>query len=87
MKSTIVSIALALTTFVPAALAGDIPTSGDSFIAIGNPANFGTSPTLNVGGAGPYRTLIQFDLGSLPAGTTAASVAKAFSPSSASSTW
>ena len=77
MKSTIISVALALASFAPAALAGDIPTSGDAFIAIGNPANFGTSSTLNVGGAGPYRTLIQFDLGSLPAGTTAASVAKA----------
>jgi hypothetical protein len=54
-----------------------LPTLGDTFVAAGNLNNFSTSPTINVGGAGAYQGLIQFDTTALPAGITGASVAKA----------
>ena len=74
MKSRIFGTALVLAT---ACLADGLLPAGDSFYAPGNLGNFGTSPTINVGGAGAYRGLIQFDLATLPPGTTAAGVAHA----------
>jgi hypothetical protein len=54
-----------------------LPVSGDTFVAPGTAANYSTSPTVNVGGAGDYQGLISFDLSALPAGTTSANVSKA----------
>jgi hypothetical protein len=59
------------------ALAQNLPVSGDTFVSPGTTANYSTSPTVNVGGAGSYQGLIQFDLSGLPAGITSASVSKA----------
>ena len=49
---------------------------GDAHVSSAQPAvNSGTLSNLNVGGG--YTALVQFDLGMLPAGTTAAQIAKA----------
>jgi hypothetical protein len=60
-----------------AASAQTLAVSGDTFVSPGTTANYSTSPTVNVGGAGNYQGLIQFDLSGLPAGTSSASVSKA----------
>ena len=60
-----------------ALLAQSLHTTADTLVAAGNNVNFGSSPTLNVGGVGPYQSLVQFDLSALPAGTTSANVSKA----------
>src|SRR5450756_1119155 len=77
MKQSIAVGMLALAGLIPASMAQSLPAAGDSFIAPGNASNFSTSPTINVGGAGGYQGLVQFDLAGLPAGTTAASITKA----------
>jgi hypothetical protein len=76
MKRTILLVALALASGLPAFSQSLLPL-GDTFVATGNLNNFSTSPTINVGGAGAYQGLIQFDTTALPAGITGASVAKA----------
>src|SRR5258708_29972392 len=76
MKRPILMAALALATITPAFSQSLLPL-GDTFVASGNLNNFSTSPTINVGGAGAYQGLIQFDTTALPAGITGASVAKA----------
>jgi hypothetical protein len=76
MKRIILMAALALATITPAFSQSLLPL-GDTFVAAGNLNNFSTSPTINVGGAGAYQGLIQFDTTALPAGITGASVAKA----------
>jgi hypothetical protein len=77
MKRIIALAAFMLAGIVPCTFAQTLPTLGDTFFASGNASNFGTSPTINVGGAGPYQGLIQFDLSSLPSPITGASVEKA----------
>jgi hypothetical protein len=77
MKRTIALAALVPARFTSAAYAQGLPTLGDTFFAQGNHSNFGTSPTINVGGAGSYQGLVQFDTAGLPSGITGASVAKA----------
>jgi hypothetical protein len=76
MKRTLALAALALATITPAFAQTLLPL-GDTFVASGNLNNFSTSPTINIGGAGAYQGLIQFDTTALPAGITGASVAKA----------
>ena len=49
----------------------------DSYVVPGSTSNYGSATTLNVGGASNDQALVQFDLTQLPAGTTAASIAKA----------
>src|SRR5579863_5117556 len=49
----------------------------DSFYAPGNVSNYGSLPTIDVGGTNPYYGLVQFDLSVLPSGTAGAQVAKA----------
>jgi hypothetical protein len=70
-------IASILATACANAFAQSLPTLGDTFISSGSTANYSTSPTINVGGAGNYEGLISFDLSALPAGTTSARIAKA----------
>ena len=77
MKRTSVLAAFALASLTSAVFAQSLPIVGDTFFAPANNTNFGTSPTINVGGAGAYQGLIQFDTSSLPAGITGANVAKA----------
>jgi hypothetical protein len=50
---------------------------GDAFILPGNANNYGGTVTVNVGGVSGFQGLFQFDLSTLPAGTTAASVSSA----------
>jgi hypothetical protein len=76
MKRTLALAALALAAIIPAFAQTLLPL-GDTFVASGNLNNFSTSPTINIGGAGAYQGLIQFDTTALPAGITGASVAKA----------
>ncbi len=77
MKRIIALAAFMLAGIVPCTLAQTLPTLGDTFFASGSASNFGTSPTINVGGAGPYQGLIQFDISALPSPLTGASVEKA----------
>src|SRR5947209_5284668 len=53
------------------------PLVGDASFATGNATNFGSTPTLNVGGALGFQGLLQFDFSKLPAGTTASQVSSA----------
>jgi hypothetical protein len=58
------------------ALALDAPLAADTYTSAALPANnFGALPTLNTGGGAT--SLLRFDLGTLPAGTTAARLVKA----------
>lgn len=61
------------------AFAQTAPVVQDSWVAT-NPAtatNYGSAVTINVGGASTDVALVQFDLSTLPAGTTAANIDKA----------
>jgi hypothetical protein len=65
-------------TLIPAiACAQYAPLTQDSYVAPGNATNFGSAATVNVGGPNAAEALVQFDLTTLPAGTTSANVAKA----------
>jgi hypothetical protein len=59
--------------------AQNVPLTQDSYV-VTSPAtanNYGPAATINVGGPNVGNALVQFDLTSLPAGTTAANIAKA----------
>jgi hypothetical protein len=75
MKRIIALAAFALTATLVSAQT--LPTLGDTFFAGGSASNFGTSPTINVGGAAAYEGLIQFDTSTLPSVITGAAVEKA----------
>src|SRR5260370_35146351 len=57
--------------------AQSVPLLGDAYIQPGSAINVGGTVTVNVGGVSGFQGLFQFDLGSLPPGTTAASVSGA----------
>jgi collagen type I alpha len=62
-----------------AAIAQTVPISQDSYV-VTSPAtanNYGTAATINVGGTAVDQGLVQFDLSTLPTGTTAGNIAKA----------
>lgn len=68
--------ALCLLLWSPAALAVQATVVADAHVSSAQPdVNSGTLSNLNVGGG--YTTLIQFDLGVLPSGTTAAQITRA----------
>ena len=74
MMKTLTAILLAACALP--AFAVDAPASADTYLNSAQPANnFGALPNLSVGGTN--RTLINYDLGGLPAGVTAADVVKA----------
>jgi len=50
---------------------------GDASFAPGNAGHLGATPTINVGGPTDFQGLVQFDLSTLPAGTTASQVSNA----------
>ena len=54
-----------------------IPVVQDAFVAPGSGANYGSLPTLNVGGRNQFQGLLLFDFAPLPANTTGSGVAKA----------
>ena len=62
-----------------AAFAQTVPLTQDTFVATNPPTtiNYGTAVTINVGGPNTDQALVQFDLSTLPAGTTAANISKA----------
>ena len=60
-----------------AAFAQTVPLIQDSSVIPSSPANFGKTTTLSVGGANAGSALVQFDLATLPDGTTADNVSKA----------
>ncbi len=64
--------------FQAAAGAQTAPLTGDAFIQPGVATNYGATPTVNVGGALGLQGLVQFDLTTLPPGTTAANVSSAY---------
>ena len=61
----------------PAAFAQNIPVAQDAYFSPATATNFGSTANLNVGGPKGNQAVVQFDLSSLPAGTTGANVAKA----------
>jgi hypothetical protein len=60
-----------------AAQAQSVPLTQDSSVIPGTAANFGVLQTINVGGASGFQGLVQFDLSTLPAGTTSSNISKA----------
>jgi hypothetical protein len=60
-----------------AVVAQSVPLVQDTYVVPGSAGNYGVAATINVGGAGTEESLVQFDLTTLPAGTTASGVAKA----------
>ena len=57
--------------------AQSVPLVGDTYIQPGSAINVGGTVTVNVGGVTGFQGLFQFDLSTLPPGTTAASVSGA----------
>ncbi|HTS46799.1 MAG TPA: hypothetical protein VMH05_02580, partial [Bryobacteraceae bacterium] len=50
---------------------------GDAYFASGNSGHFGSTITVNVGGPTSFQGLLQFDLSTLPPGTTTAQISNA----------
>jgi hypothetical protein len=67
----------ALAALQAAAWAQTVPLVGDAYVQPGSAINVGGTATVNVGGVTGFQGLFQFDLSSLPPGTTAASVSGA----------
>ncbi|SPE43330.1 hypothetical protein SBA3_90003 [Candidatus Sulfopaludibacter sp. SbA3] len=42
----------------------------DAYVQLGSASNYGSQPTINVGGPNQLQGLVQFDLSVLPAGTS-----------------
>ena len=57
--------------------AGEARLAGDVFFAPGSTSQFGATAAVNVGGPLGFVGLLQFDLSTLPAGTTAAQISNA----------
>jgi hypothetical protein len=67
----------ALALLPAAAFAQSVPLTQDSYVLPGTAGNYGIQQTINLGGSNAFQGLVQFDLSTLPAGTTAANVGKA----------
>src|ERR1035438_2889559 len=57
--------------------AQSLTLTADTYVNPGGVTNYGTSAGFNVGGAAASQGLIQFDLSSLPPGTTSSQISKA----------
>jgi hypothetical protein len=68
---------LGLAALPIAAQAQSVPLTQDSSVIPGSGSNFGVLQTVNVGGASAFQGLVQFDLSTLPAGTTSSNISKA----------
>ncbi len=58
-------------------LAQNATLTQDSYVLAGSGVNFGSATTINVGGPTVAHGLVQFDLSTLPSGTTGSGIAKA----------
>jgi len=67
----------ALVLLPAAAIAQSVPLTQDSYVLPGTAGNYGIQQTINVGGSNAFQGLVQFDLSTLPSGTTAANIGKA----------
>ena len=77
MKRIATAVLVCLVATVPAIVRAEgVPVLQDTFVG-SSTVNYGALSNINVGGVSSYQGLVQFDLGSLPAGTTGAGVAKA----------
>ncbi len=79
MKTQIRHLLCGLVLLPCTAFAQTVPLTQDTYVAT-SPAsgnNYGTAATINVGGPNADQALVQFDLTTLPAGTTAANIAHA----------
>ena len=78
MRSSLLLGVIAISLFSQGTLwAADGRLVGDAYFAAGNSNNFGSTPTMDVGGPSKFQSLVQFDLSTLPAGTTAAQISNA----------
>ncbi len=75
-RSVLALIAMQWALVVPSRVWAQLPPTSDAYIDKTKSKNFGASATLNVSDPG-LETFIQFNLSSLPSGTTASSVGKA----------
>jgi hypothetical protein len=63
---------------VPGAIfAQSVPLTQDSCVLPGTARNYGIQQTIAVGSSNAFQGLVQFDLSTLPAGTTSANIARA----------
>jgi hypothetical protein len=79
MRGTIQKLLFGLALLPVGAFAQMVPLTQDSYVVTlptATGANYGPAATVNVGGPNGSHALMQFDLTTLPAGTTAANVAK-----------
>jgi hypothetical protein len=74
---TLYARVVALLALPFAAAAQPVPLLQDTYVVSGSGANYGSGPALQVSGATPSLALVQFDLSTLPGGTTSANVIKA----------
>jgi hypothetical protein len=78
MRGSRVLLAVGAAVFLHAAAWADqAQLVGDASFAPGNAGHLGATPTINVGGPTNFQGLVQFDLSTLPAGTTASQVSNA----------
>jgi hypothetical protein len=79
MKNPVRHFLFGLALLPLAAVGQTVPLTQDSYV-VTNPAtngNYGAAATINVGGPTVAEALMQFDLATLPAGTTSANIARA----------
>ncbi len=77
MRRRLACASVILALLPAAALAQDAVLTQDSYVVPGNPVNFGSATTINVGGPTAAQGLVQFNLSTLPSGTTGSGIAKA----------
>jgi hypothetical protein len=78
MRGSRVLLAVGAAVFLHAAAWADqAHLVGDASFAAGNAGHLGATPTINVGGPSNFQGLVQFDLSTLPGGTTASQVSNA----------
>src|SRR5579863_10545310 len=79
MKKSVRQLVFGLAILPMAAMAQTVPLTQDAYVAT-TPAtvlNYGTATAINVGGPNGDQALVQFDLTTLPLGTTATNISKA----------
>ena len=78
MKSKVICALFGGIAIIPAtALAQNVPLTQDTYVAPGSAVNYGAASTINTGGPAGNQALLQFDLSTLPDGTSASNIAKA----------
>jgi hypothetical protein len=77
MRIRLACVPFVLALLPAAALAQNATLTQDSYVVPGSAINYGSATTINVGGPTAAEGLVQFDLSTLPSGTTGSGVAKA----------